>query len=134
MPAPLKPRAFTILTLTGVPDPPSSDASASASGQHPFVTLTLPLDLRSSAAAAGGAGKIPTSKYSDSAAVVHGAYVSVERVYFSETGNGEIVWDMVTASDARGNLPLAVQKLGISGAIVKDVGLFMAWVEKRRKE
>jgi len=40
---------------------------------------------------------------------------------------------MATASDAKGNLPMAVQKMGVPGAVVKDVGFFMKWVGERRR-
>ncbi len=44
-----------------------------------------------------------------------------------------IEWTMATASDAKGWLPMWVQKLGIPGAIVKDVGLVITWVTKQRR-
>ena len=47
--------------------------------------------------------------------------------------DGTIEWIMATASDAKGWLPMWAQKLGIPGAIVKDVGLFIAWVAKQRQ-
>ena len=40
---------------------------------------------------------------------------------------------MATASNARGSLPMWAQKMGVPGAVVKDVGLFMKWVGGRRK-
>ena len=36
-----------------------------------------------------------------------------------------IDWVMATASDAKGWLPMWMQKLGVPSAVVKDVGLFM---------
>jgi len=44
-----------------------------------------------------------------------------------------IEWTMATASDAKGWLPMWAQKLGVPGAIVKDVGLFIGWVAKGRE-
>ena len=70
--------------------------------------------------------------------VVIGQYVSVERCRVLKTADGEngkvgdVVWDMATASDAKGWLPMAVQKLGVPGAVVKDVGFFMKWIHERR--
>jgi DUF3074 family protein len=113
LPAPLKPRAFSILIASGAP---------TDSASREFLTVTIPLEPLPKT--------VTTAKYGSSSSVVHGAYVSVERVYEDD---GEIVWDMATASDAKGVLPMAVQKLGIPGAIVKDVGLFLSWVEKNRK-
>lgn len=42
----------------------------------------------------------------------------------------EIEWVMATASDARGGIPIVFQRMGIPGAIVKDVGLFLKWIHK----
>ncbi|EXJ96331.1 hypothetical protein A1O1_01457 [Capronia coronata CBS 617.96] len=41
----------------------------------------------------------------------------------------EIEWIMATASDAKGNLPLWMQKMGVPGAVAKDVGYFMKWIK-----
>ncbi|KAK5001832.1 hypothetical protein LTR39_006844, partial [Cryomyces antarcticus] len=57
-----------------------------------------------------------------------GEYVSIERVKMegSQIGDGgdgdrdRVVWEMATASDAKGWLPMALQKLGVPGAVVKD--------------
>lgn len=114
VPAPLKPRVFTVLVLT----------ARAAEGEAPaLLTVQVPVSpLR------GVAG----SRFANGAAanaVVHGVYTSVEHVFQRD---GEVVWEMATSSDAKGVLPLAVQKLGIVSAIVKDVGLFLTWVAKNR--
>lgn len=57
-------------------------------------------------------------------------YTSLERCKI--TPSGDVEWIMATASDAKGNLPMVVQKLGVPGAIVKDVGLFMKWIAEKR--
>ncbi len=57
-------------------------------------------------------------------------YTSIERCRI--TPSGDVEWIMATASDAKGNLPLAVQKLGVPGAIVNDVGFFMKWIAEKR--
>ncbi|KAF1984635.1 hypothetical protein K402DRAFT_422834 [Aulographum hederae CBS 113979] len=75
--------------------------------------------------------------------MVLGKYVSVEKISLrfkngnvADSGGGnataakEIVWEMVTASDAGGWLPMALQKLGVPGAICKDVGFFLGWVRR----
>ena len=41
---------------------------------------------------------------------------------------------MATASDARGSLPMAIQKSALPGVIAKDVGFFMDWVIKQRPD
>jgi len=111
LPAPLNQRAFTILVASGI----------LGSSSREFTTATVPL--------APLPKEVVASKYGNAPKVVHGAYVSVERVH--QDGD-EIVWVMATASDAKGALPMTIQKLGITGAIVKDVGLFLGWVDKQR--
>jgi len=63
--------------------------------------------------------------------VTIGEYVSVERVKVLE--NRDILWEMATASDAKGHLPMMLQKMGVPGAVVKDVGYFMKWTSERRR-
>jgi len=59
---------------------------------------------------------------------VMGIYAAVESVRILDSG--EIEWIMTTSSDAKGILPMWAQKLGVPGAIVKDVGYFMDWIPK----
>ncbi|KAF2663138.1 hypothetical protein BT63DRAFT_126662 [Microthyrium microscopicum] len=118
LPAPLKERVFTILIINGIP--------VSTTGRS-FITLTIPLDLKTT----DNSKKVGSAKYVDSSAVVHAAYVSVEHVYEEADS---IVWMMATASDAKGNLPMSVQKLGVPGAITKDVGLLLSWLAERRSK
>lgn len=40
----------------------------------------------------------------------------------------QIEWVMATASRAKGNIPMAMQRMGVPGAIAKDVGLFLKWI------
>jgi len=44
-----------------------------------------------------------------------------------------VLWEMGTASDAKGWLPMSIQKMALPGAIVKDVGWFIGWNAKRRE-
>lgn len=60
----------------------------------------------------------------------YSVYTSIERCRIVPDLN--IEWVMATASDAKGSLPMAVQKLGTPPAVVKDVGLFMGWIAKKR--
>ena len=57
-------------------------------------------------------------------------YTSIERCILTESA--DIEWVMATASDAKGNLPMAAQKLGVPGAIVNDVGFFIGWTANNR--
>ena len=140
-------------------DHSTTDPAGQATTSSPprsFINASIPLEPLPSS--------VPTSKHGrDDTGVVHGAYVSVEHVWQrggqsnhdNETGrqvggkhegqdggkggNKEeqgavVVWDMATASDAKGSLPMGIQKLGIPGAVAKDVGLFLGWVDAQRKD
>ncbi|KAF2840309.1 hypothetical protein M501DRAFT_690692 [Patellaria atrata CBS 101060] len=62
---------------------------------------------------------------------IDGQYVSIEKVERFPDSR-EIQWDMATASDAGGMLPLWVQRPGIGPAIAKDVGLVMKYLHSFR--
>lgn len=124
IPPPLNNRAFPVLILTARstgPDNPS------------FLVIQIPVDIT----------KLETSLYSSHRnqkagdtsekrkPVTLGQYVSIERCSMVE--NFDVKWQMATASDAKGNLPMWAQKLGVPSAVVKDVGLFVGWNDKRRK-
>lgn len=99
-----------------------------------FIVVQIPVDIR----------KLPSALYSNGRNVSAGGdaqkrekmtigeYVSIERV--KEQDDGNIMWEMATASDAKGWLPMSFQKMGVPGAIVKDVGFFMKWVAERRSQ
>jgi hypothetical protein len=109
LPTPLSPRVFSTLIASGrVPS------------KREFLTVQVPLAPLADASAA---------KYGKDGSIVHGAYAAVERVWIEE---GKVHWDMATASDAKGNLPLVLQKSGVAGAVVQDVGLFLGWVDQMR--
>ncbi|KKY25199.1 hypothetical protein UCRPC4_g02005 [Phaeomoniella chlamydospora] len=145
---PLKPRCFPVLVITAIlSDEPNA-----------FLVITVPVDLSrqpksfysSSRNITEGDTKQKTQK------PVLGVYSAVEIVRKIPTppsataaaagGNpqqkqqlsngpgkpGEIEWIMATASDAKGNVPLGIQKLGIPGVVVKDVGYFLKWIEQVR--
>ncbi|KAM0489135.1 hypothetical protein ACHAP7_000190 [Fusarium lateritium] len=61
---------------------------------------------------------------------IRAAYTSIERV--RELDNRNLEWIMGTASDARGLVPMWAQKLGLPGAVAKDVSMFMEWIGKER--
>ena len=58
------------------------------------------------------------------------AYSSIERCAAKE---GHVEWTMATASDTNGWLPMTFQKMGVPGAITKDVGSFMKWMARIRQ-
>ena len=126
IPAPLKPRCFPVLVCTASVSPTE------------FLAVTVPVDLSSP----GLDRSIPF--YSSKRNIkegrdaqrkkepVLGVYAAVETV--RKVQSGEIEWTMATASDTKGSLPMWAQKLGIPGAIAKDVGFFMGWIQKVKVE
>lgn len=108
LPTPLEKRVFSVLVV-------------SAKKTDEFIDVQLPLDLRG----------IAKAKYVDASGIVEGIYTSVEYGKLIENG-AKVEWRMATTSDAKGNLPMWTQKLGIPGAIAKDVGLFVDWRMKER--
>jgi len=64
---------------------------------------------------------------------VEGKYVSLEKMSkVEEGGKTYSKWEMKTDSDAGGGLPRGLQRLGVPGAIVKDVPLAVEALLKRR--
>lgn len=130
LPTPLQPRVFTVLVATA------------KTGPDGFVVVQIPVNAKSVPAAFYSNGRNVTEGTSPEKRkeLVIGLYTSIERGrYYRATGGGgggggpgETEWVMATASDARGLLPMWVQKMGTPGALVKDVGLFMRWVEAKR--
>ena len=121
LPIPLQPRVFAVLVAHAKTGPDS------------FVVVQIPIDIKSVPAAFYSNGrnvKEGTSPEKRKEPVI-GIYTSIERCKLLETG--EVEWLMATASDARGVLPMWMQKLGTPPALVKDVGLFMKWIEGKRK-
>lgn len=142
IPFPLNNRVFPVLVVRALT---GNHKQASLSQPNPtttsppgFIVAQIPIDLTS----------LPDSLYSSGrhrkdgdsakkrASVTMGRYVSVERVMLDEgsgsdsEGKKRISWMMTTASDAGGNLPISVQKLGVPGAVIKDVGLFIGWTRR----
>jgi hypothetical protein len=116
IPPPLQPRCFPVLVCTA------------ATSETSFLAVTVPVDLESIAASFYSSGR-NTTEGSDSQhrkKPVMGIYSAVETAYIDP--DGQIDWTMATASDAKGILPMFAQKLGLPGAIVKDVGFFLDWI------
>lgn len=122
IPGPLQNRVFSTLVTRGF------------TRGGAFIVVQIPVDISRLPAALYSNGK--HTKAGDSAqkrqSMTIGQYVSIERV--KEQDDGNVMWEMATASDAKGWLPMSVQKMGVPGAVVKDVGLFMKWVAQRRKQ
>ncbi|KAK5132604.1 hypothetical protein LTR08_008803 [Meristemomyces frigidus] len=112
IPPPLDDRVFPVMVITARKTEPVQE----------FIVVQIPVDTTD----------MPSAKYkSRGGKVTTGMYVSIERGELIE-GGAKVKWQMATASDAKGNLPMALQKMGVPGAVVKDVGLFIDWCAKRR--
>jgi len=125
IPPPLNNRVFPTLVITG--------RSTTATSSPFFLVVQIPVDDISKVEQAmysNGKHKRSTDSQKKKN-VTFGEYVSIERAELIEDGAG-IKWQMATASDAKGALPMFVQKKAIPGAILKDVGFFIDWIQKRR--
>jgi hypothetical protein len=92
---------------------------ATAKKEGELLVVQLPVDL----------SNVPKAKYTGDSSITHGIYCSVERAEKVAEGTK---WQMGTASDAGGKLPIALQKPNMPGAVAKDVGLFIKWREEQR--
>ena len=111
IPPPLNDRVFNVIVLT----------AKHGSGNESLV-VQIPVET----------GGMPRAKYSGGKGnVTEGMYTSIERGELLDDG-AKLKWQMATASDAKGVLPMWAQKMGVPGAVVKDVGLFVKWCAERR--
>ncbi|KAJ4344776.1 uncharacterized protein N0V89_012520 [Didymosphaeria variabile] len=147
MPAPalLNDRVFTVLLVSFIPTRPvSGTLSQSIDLQLPVDLSTFPPAVREQSHVqvvnAKHIYKSPESgtafqKKQDGRKIVEGRYVSLEKIAKVEK-DGKMVskWEMTTNSDAEGSLPLGVQKLGVPGAIVKDVPLAIKHIINNRPQ
>ncbi|KAI5203561.1 hypothetical protein AUEXF2481DRAFT_1603 [Aureobasidium subglaciale EXF-2481] len=123
IPPPLDNRTFPVLVVT----------ARSIGPDHPsFLVVQIPVDITKLDKAVYSTHK--NKQEGDTAEkrkpVTLGQYVSIERCAMVENFN--VKWQMATASDAKGNLPMWAQKMGIPSAVIKDVGLFIDWNAKKR--
>ncbi|KAH9819361.1 Protein of unknown function (DUF3074) [Teratosphaeria destructans] len=112
IPPPLSRRVFSVLVIT---------ARSISTSAPSFLVVQIPVDLTG----------VSGSKFWGDKKVVQGVYCSIERAELVEAGR-KVRWQMATASDAKGVLPMVVQKMAVPGAVVKDVGLVVGWVGGRR--
>ncbi|KAF2658269.1 hypothetical protein K491DRAFT_624954 [Lophiostoma macrostomum CBS 122681] len=121
IPAPLNDRVFSVLLVSGVL------AKTAEGGREESLVLQIPVDLASfpeDAITSQNEAKVGKS-------LVQGEYASVEKVV--RVGE-ESQWVMATASNAKGVLPMWVQKKAVPGEIVKDVEYVYGFIEKHRSE
>ncbi|KAM0720025.1 hypothetical protein Q7P37_004160 [Cladosporium fusiforme] len=110
IPPPLNDRVFTVMCIW-----------AKRPAKNDWLVVQLPVSPRG----------LPGVKYQDRPKITTGQYVSVERGELVDGGKN-VKWQMGTASDAGGILPQWAQNLGVPGAVVKDVGLFIEYCEEQR--
>ncbi|PIB01515.1 hypothetical protein CB0940_01253 [Cercospora beticola] len=104
----LKDREFRVLVVT-----------ARAQDQDKFIVVQIPVARNA----------IPETVSQAGQQAVDAIYCSVE---LGELHDGQITWSMGTASDAKGVLPMAVQKTQMANAVAIDVSYFIKWrMEKR---
>ena len=101
-----------------------------------FIAVTVPVNLGNSVDAALYSSGKNINKGKDAQqkkGVVLGVYAAVETVK-RDRKMGEVEWIMATASDAKGNLPMWVQRMSLPGAVVKDVSYFTKWIREVSEE
>lgn len=130
------PRCFPVLVITASCSP------------NEFLAVTVPVDISQSPVAfySNGRNKKEGTDSQMKKSVTLGEYCAVERVHkypnqathagkdghvhsHGDAGE-EIEWIMATASHTRGSIPMVMQRMGVPGAVAKDVGLFLKWIHK----
>ena len=123
VPAPLNNRVFPVVVITGKKAAAPAEGSDQGIPGDSFTVVQIPVATQG----------LPNAKYHNAPKITAGLYCSIERCEVVEGGK-KVQWSMATASDAKGILPMWAQKMGVPGAVVKDVGWFILWVEERRKK
>ena len=123
IPPPLNNRVFSVVIIT----------ARSIASPRQFLVVQIPVDISivKEALYSNGRNKVDGDDATKRKTVEMGQYVSIERGELIDDG-AKVIWQMGTASDARGVLPMWVQKMAVPGTIVKDVSLFIDWIQKRR--
>ncbi|EPS44775.1 hypothetical protein H072_1216 [Dactylellina haptotyla CBS 200.50] len=123
LPWPLNARVFPILLIL-----------AKAVDRKEFMVISLPIGI--STETTGTNTETQQSVKIIGPKTTVGQYVAVERVIYeepqTEAGKPNVVWSMATASDASGNLPMALQRRVIGSSIFADVEAFLDYVKKNK--
>ncbi|KAK6353984.1 hypothetical protein TWF730_008404 [Orbilia blumenaviensis] len=123
LPWPFNSRVFPILLIL-----------VSATDLEEFMVISLPIKISSEI-------KAINTETQQSVLVINpkttvGRYVSVERVTFqgpdTEGGKSQAIWKMATASDASGNIPMAIQRRVIGTSIFHDVEAFILYAMRNK--
>lgn len=123
IPPPLNNRVFSVAIAT-----------ARSTSDSRFLVVQIPVDIKlvDKALYANGRNKRDGDSAIKKKEVHLGQYVSIERCEVLDDG-AKVKWQMATASNAGGVLPMFVQKMAVPGTIVKDVSYFMEWIENKRR-
>ncbi|KAK6344320.1 hypothetical protein TWF696_007960 [Orbilia brochopaga] len=121
-PWPLSERVFPILLIL-----------ATAVSRRELMVISMPIKVASDVKGTNIKTQEIVTVISPKATV--GQYVAVERVMFQPATTNDakpnVIWDMATASDASGNIPMAVQRMGVGREIFKDVEAFLDYANKK---
>ncbi|KAF2733723.1 hypothetical protein EJ04DRAFT_266794 [Polyplosphaeria fusca] len=151
LPAPLKRRRFVELVVSGVYT--QADKTDDGDVLSQFVLVQFPIDLSTFPPSFIGPiscldanNRIHGDRIAQGAAAkkdeaatyecVTGVYASVEKVALvrGEGRPSENIWTMSTTSDAKGALPMWLQKRAIPGAIAKDVDFVEKYMKKLTRD
>ncbi|KAL8675333.1 MAG: hypothetical protein Q9168_000290 [Polycauliona sp. 1 TL-2023] len=121
LPFPLSTRVFSVLVITAT------------TGREDFIVVQLPVEIDTLKEAFYSNGRNITEGSSalKRKKPIMGQYTSIERCIKRPISN-DIEWTMATTSDAKGWLPMWAQKMGVPGAIAKDVDFLMNWIREKR--
>jgi len=124
VPPPLNNRVFSVVVIT----------ARSSGDPSIFFVVQIPVDVSgvSKALYSNGRNKQDGDSAEKKKEVTMGQYVSIERCELVD-GGANVKWQMGTASDAKGALPMWVQKMAVPGTVIKDVSYFIDWLQKRRQ-
>jgi len=109
LPFPCTNRRFVVLVVSARLNPRESDWDG-------FINVKIPVE------------DIP-ERAKHRTGYITGHYVSIERLRALKTN--EIKWEMVTASNPGGSIPIWLQRSKIPSEIVKDVGFVVKYLYRR---
>ncbi|RMZ88247.1 hypothetical protein DV736_g4530, partial [Chaetothyriales sp. CBS 134916] len=140
IPPPMKPRCFGVLVVTASVIPRGSRSSATSTDvgawadgdEQKFVAVTVPVQLgqgSKKAFYANWRNLKEGENVKQKRETVQALYCAIETSAGGSGQEQEIDWLMATASDAKGVLPIWMQKLALPGTLPKDVGYFVKWIK-----
>lgn len=137
MPFPLCDRFFSVLVVSFAKREVEGLLAESIDMQIPINWTTLPEKVQERSHVVRRGRKL---MYRDEKKeLVEGIYVSLEKLMKKDATEDQgskprTTWFMMTASNARGRLPLWVQRKGVPGAIAKDVPLAIEHIVRVRAQ